>query len=421
MLKIKRKNLYLHVILLFCGMLFMLIKNPTFCLLIAIVQMCLIIMKAKFSIFSIFTFLIDFCLLQEYGAYVGWNVYGLLSYTYVPIYFYEMFLCTFLFNEFVLWFMDLSNCIKNERMLFDVQVNVGFKLSVLLCIFAVIITVLIFPSLPSLSSFTTENRFNSGYLSFQGWSCMPYFFLAIAIMNKRCSKCALISIFFVMSWYVFHGERVDCIGFLSLLAIKYYNENRNKKTVIMRIVLIIGGVVALFVAVGMLRAGMKNIKVTDVVNGILIQSTACDVTYVFNCAMDLAKKGECLHGITYLSYIVNCVPLLNDPYSFESYIHDYYYTAGGGHFFAEPVANFGIPFTIVFSFFYILFLTRVVRKATRYRYMVYAALCISIFRSAWYGLNYPIVTILYFTPVILFASEFMKKIVKKEKHDVGLN
>lgn len=77
-----------------------------------------------------------------------------------------------------------------------------------------------------------------------------------------------------------------------------------------------------------------------------------------------------------------------------------------------PIANFGVGFACVFSAFYILLLVSVIRKRTRYRYMVYAAICITIFRSAWYGLNYPIITILYFAPALLVAYNLLTR--KKE-------
>lgn len=58
----------------------------------------------------------------------------------------------------------------------------------------------------------------------------------------------------------FHGERVDCMGLLAFLAIKYYNNNRNNKNTIMKIGVIAGCVVVLFVAVGMLRTGADNLQ-----------------------------------------------------------------------------------------------------------------------------------------------------------------
>lgn len=381
---------------------------PTVCLSVAIFQLLAIICAAKVSIFSVFAILVDFCLIQQYAAYVGIEVYGLLEITSVPIYYYEMFVCTYVFNAALFMALTNSACLRNESELFKEKIDVGFDFSMVLAVLAVMITLLIFPTMPSLATFSSVGRFNSGIISFSGWSCIPYFFLSIAIINKRCTKFVVPMAFFVSIWYVFHGERVDCIGFLTLFAIKYYNDNPGKKAMVKEIVcaLTVG---ILFAGVGILRGGSTDVTFNDLLHGLFIQSTACDVTYVFNCAVDLAKKSISFKGITYLSYIINCVPLLSDPYSFQSYIHEYYYTAGGGHFFAEPVANFGLGFACLFSCLYIAFLVSVVSKRSRYHYMVYAALCITVFRSAWYGLNYPITTILYFAPAVLVAYNFITR------------
>ena len=53
----------------------------------------------------------------------------------------------------------------------------------------------------------------------------------------------------------------------------------------------------------------------------------------------------------------------------------------------------------------------------RYAYMIYATLCISVFRIAWYGLNYPQITILYFVPFALFADYAMRKVRKSVPTD----
>lgn len=406
---VKKHDFIIIICTLFCGLGVLFINDPTVCLAIALIQTIMIFKKAKISLFSILAFLLNFCLIQEYGAYVGWDVYGLLAFKQVPIYFYEMFICVFSFNLILYCVLSISNCLENEGKLFTLNVDAGFQISVLLIIAAVGITFLMFPTIPSLGTFVLTNRFTRGILPFTGWSCMPPFFMAIAIMNERCRKCAIFVTVIIVFWYVFHGERVDCMGLLAFLAIKYYNNNRNNKNTIMKIGVIAGCVVVLFVAVGMLRTGADNLQLKKVLKGALIQSTACDVSYVFNCAVDLATKGELFHGITFLSYAVNCVPFLNAPYSFGSYIQNFYPTAGGGLFFAEPIANFGLKFAIFFSGAYILLLARLVRKTTKYRFMVYAALCITIFRTAWYGLNYPIIAILYFAPAILFATRLINR------------
>ncbi len=409
---IKKKSLYFFAWTAVLAIIAYGMKLSAVCFAIAMLQLLVIVWIAKISIFSLFAILINFCLIQEYAAYVGVEVYGLLGITTVPIYFFEMFICTYVFNIALYMALTNSNCLKNESELFKEKLDVGFGFSIVLSLVAIIITLLIFPTVPSLKSFSNAGRFNSGIISFSGWSCIPFFFLSVAIINKKANKIVIFISAFIAIWYVFHGERVDCIGLLALFAIKYFNEHPGKKAIMKEIIgaLIIGLV---FVGIGILRNGVSNLTLSDLFHGLLIQSTACDVTYVFNCAMDLAKKGTLLHGITYLSYLVNCVPFLPDSYSFQSYIHDFYYTAGGGHFFAEPVANFGIGFACLFSCFYITALVTIVKKRTKYRYMVYATLCITAFRSAWYGLNYPMTTILYFAPAVLIGYNLMTRKQRK--------
>ena len=247
---VKKHDFIIIICTLFCGLGVLFINDPTVCLAIALIQTIMIFKKAKISLFSILAFLLNFCLIQEYGAYVGWDVYGLLAFKQVPIYFYEMFICVFSFNLILYCVLSISNCLENEGKLFTLNVDAGFQISVLLIIAAVGITFLMFPTIPSLGAFVLTNRFTRGILPFTGWSCMPPFFMAIAIMNERCRKCAIFVTVIIVFWYVFHGERVDCMGLLAFLAIKYYNNNRNNKNTIMKIGVIAGCVVVLFVAAG---------------------------------------------------------------------------------------------------------------------------------------------------------------------------
>lgn len=410
MIKINKKILFHYIAVLIISYIAILLKNPTFGLLVAALQLVIIFITAKISLLTIFSFLINFCLVQEYGAYSGWNVYGILAYSSVPIYYFELLYCTYFFNLVILFVIYFTKYLENEEKLFKTSsIDITFSLSILLIIGAILITILIFPTLPSLQSFTTVNRFSSGILSFTGWSCIPIFFLAVSIMNKKLRKLTIFATAFVLLWYFFHGERVDGIGLLAFLAIKYYYDNKNDKAAVLKIVILGSIAVVILVIIGMIRSGTSEVRIQNILSKILVQETACDVTHVFNCAVDLWKHGNQYHGYTYMSYLVNCIPFFADPYSFQSYIHEYYYTAGGGMFFAESVGNFGIRFAMLFSVAYIVAMSVLIRKTTTYRLLTYTALSISIFRTAWYGLNYSIITILYFAPFIIVVNYLLKK------------
>lgn len=401
---IKKEDILLFIASVLLGVMALFSSNSSLCLIVAVIQMILIFKKATISFFSIIAVPINFCLYQEYVAYNGGEVYGLLNFKNVPIYYFELFICVFSFNLIIYLFIYFSKCLEWEKRLFSFSTGVNYTLSVILCMCAVVITLLIFPSVPNLKSGITRTW--SGILPFSGWSVIPFFFLATALQNLKCRKAAIVSMVFVISWYVLHGERVEPLGLLCLICIAFcYKDKRNLKPAL----LFLMSVVVLFIIVGMSRGGVKNYTVSSVLNSVLIQSTACDVTYIFNCAVDVLKKGICFYGITYLSYLFNCIPLLQDSHSFQMYIQNFYPTAGGGLFFAEPIANFGILFTIFFTFFFFLIIVLLMRKPCRYTYMIYATLCTSVFRIAWYGLNYPQITILYFVPFVLFADYLMRK------------
>ena len=307
----------------------------------------------------------------------------------------------------MLIFITVTDCLKHESQLLRNNIDIGFQLAIALDICAIVLTLLIFPSIPFLTVMSRVNRFYSGYLPFTGWSCIPHFFVSTAMTDKRARTFTLFAGVFVILWYMLHGERVDSIGLCLLIMIKTYHESRDKKRIFIKMALVLFAVILAFIIVGMVRSGSVEFTIGDILRSIIIQPTACDVTHVFNCAVDLAKKGEYFNGITYLSYIINCVPFLHDPYSFEAKIGKYYPSAGGGLFFAEPIANLGISFACLFSAFYIYCFTRIIKKSTRYRYMVYCALCIASFRTAWYGLCYPIITILYFVPAIIICRKIL--------------
>lgn len=137
---VKKHDFIIIICTLFCGLGVLFINDPTVCLAIALIQTIMIFKKAKISLFSILAFLLNFCLIQEYGAYVGWDVYGLLAFKQVPIYFYEMFICVFSFNLILYCVLSISNCLENEGKLFTLNVDAGFQISVLLIIAAVGIT-----------------------------------------------------------------------------------------------------------------------------------------------------------------------------------------------------------------------------------------------------------------------------------------
>lgn len=382
--------------------------DPLVGMLVAIAQAILLFAHAKLSFFSIFPALLTFCLFQEYAAISGFEVYGVLELGVVPYYFSELKFCVYSFNLFAMLIVLFTGVLDKERELLRIRFGVSDRASILFILLAVAITLLIFPSLPSFSSFGSGNRYDMGILSFSGWSIVPFFLLSTAIGNAKNRMAGVIASAFVIVWYAFHGERVETLGFIVLLSVKYYAGNSERRGAMLRLIAAAAIIIPVFLAIGRLRTGSSFLDIGELLRSVAIQPTACDVTYVFNCAVDLYYRGIQLDGGTYLSYLVNCVPLLKDPYAFASVIDQYYFTPGGCLFFSEAIANFGFLFSLVFSLAYLLLISAVISRGDTWSYLVYCALMICVFRLAWYGLNYPITTIVYFVPFALISSRLLE-------------
>lgn len=373
-------------------------------MLIAIIQVVFIFVHAKLSFFSFFPTLLTFCLFQEYAAVSGIEVYGVLGLGAVPYYFDELKVCVYAFNLIAMMFVLFTGVREREIELLKTRFAVNDRAAILFILIAVIITMLIFPSFPNFSSFSSGNRYNNGFLSFSGWSIVPFFLLSAALGNSKSRAPGVVASIFVVVWYATHGERVETIGFIVFLVMKYYVGNMNRRGTMLKLAAVAVIVIPTFVAIGSLRSSAGAFDIGELLRSITIQSTACDVTYIFNCAVDLYYRGIQLNGETYLSYLVNCVPFLEDPYAFATVIEQYYFSPGGGLFFAEAIANFGFLFSILFSFSYLALVAAVISRGNTWSYLVYSTLIICIFRSAWYGLNYPITTIVYFVPFVILTS-----------------
>lgn len=378
-------------------------NNAAICMGCAAIQVIMVCWKAGLSFMSAFCFIVNYSLLPQYIAYTGGNVYGLLGLGYIKIYFFELCYCCYALNTVIYAFIVFTSFIQNERKVFKKDYNFSYTTVILLSITAILLTLLIFPDMSF--GFDGENRFDSGIISFSGWSCIPFFLLSLGLLSKKRKKTVYSATGFVCLWYMMHGERVDVVGMLFFFAMVYFHSKKRRKQDIISVALVGMFLVAVLLAIGSWRGG-DSFSIQNLISSIVVQSTVCDVTNVFNASVDTFYKGNVFGGITYLSYLINCIPRMPDSYSFQCLIGETYRSAGGGLFFAEPIANFGFILTSVEILLFVYFVYYITKKQTKYRSLIYAELCLSIFRSAWYGLNYPIVTILYFIPAVLLLNKF---------------
>lgn len=418
-LRVPKTSIYAIGIFVFLSIIGYYIKNPTMGLACCMIELGYIVFRARFSIISMFSFLLNYCAVMEYLAYEGLHVYGLLNLKIVPVYYWEFITCCFILNIITVILISTTDLLKDEKEIYSNRFNVSKKVIIILLIVAIIITLMIFPSVPG--TFAGSNRFTSGILPFRGWSCIPFFFLSVGIISKKQVRTVAFSVFFVCAWYVLHGERVEAMGMIVFVI--FWIFNTRKMTLSRKIGICILAIAALLslTAIGIFRGGTQA-SVSSIIRNLVIQSTACDVTHIFNCAVDLWKENNGYNGITYMSYLINCIPLLKDDYSFQKRIAVDYSTAGGGLFFAEPYANGGIMLIVLICILWFVFIRIIVKRKTIYCTIIYIELVLSIFRTAWYGLNYPIITIMYFVPfTVLLNNLFLKRYHNKKKMKICNN
>lgn len=388
-----------------------------------IILFMIIVKKAKFSFFSLLTFILVFTLfqefmLEEYGIATGMLVTGIEA----KNYFHELYLCTNIFCIIEYFFMSTTKMIDNEKKFYLMKIDITDFWAMFFSILALVITILIFPSIPTFKS-NLINRFNSGILPFSGFAGLVFLLIAITYDYGKKNKYIYYIDIFIVFWFFGHAERVEALGLLSYILLKYINQTANGLQNIFQFIkkyyklIVISFIVISFLTwLGMTRTNVGNSKITlgGILTKIFVQSTASDVAYIFNCSVDLWKNDNLLNGSTYLSYLSRIAPFIGEFTSSEHAIQQYYYTVGGCPFFAETMMNFGIKgiFPIITMFFAVH--AFILKKVTKFRAIFWIPIVIEIFRTAWYGWTGWFRLSIFIVPIIyVFITKF--KIVTKIK------
>ncbi|MFR1827795.1 MAG: O-antigen polymerase [Clostridium butyricum] len=384
-----------------------------------------ILNKAKFSFFSVLTFILLFTLFQEFMLEtfnIGTGM--LITGTEASNSFLELYLCTNIFCAIEFLFIDGTNIIENEKKMYLTNIFMTDFWAISFTILSLIITILIFPTFPTFKT-TLVNRFNSGIIPFSGFAGLVLLLVAITYDSAKKLKFIYIIDFFIVFWFIGHAERVEALGLIVYLILKYLNQNSLglhsifqviKKHYKLGIVCILG--VGFLIWIGITRTveHSQNISLEYLLSRILIQSTASDVAYIFNCSVDLWKNGDLLNGYTYLSYLSELMPFGANISTSEMVIKEYYFTVGGCPFFAEIIMNFGILgiipiITLFFSIHYFI-----VRKANEFKAVFWIPIVIEIFRTAWYGWTGWFTLSFWVTPILYLIITRLKIAGKSYKY-----
>ena len=401
------------------------LSDKTLIMIDEIIGLFLVFNIARFSYFTVLTFLNVFTLFQEFYLDVFGITTGMLKTgKEAPNAFFELSICTSIFIIIELFFLCSTNMLAVEKSLYRKELF-DTKWSVIFRIVSFFLTLLIFPTIPTFKT-NVGHRFDSGILPFSGFAGLTFFLLAISFNNQIKKKYYLFD-FFSVFWFIGHAERIEAMGYLCYVLLRYLNKNDTSNLSIWKIIkkfykliLIVLGSLIFLVWIGLTRGGGENnFKITFLIERLFIQSTACDVAYVFNCTVDLAKNKGLLFGKTYLGHISNLIPFIPNNFDISEVIMKNYYTVGGCPFFGECVANFGIVGVAPLMMMYFYLNSFFLKKDSKFRFLFWVPISMMSFRTAWYGwtswytLSFVVAPIIYIIYKCILKKIILPNIILK--------
>lgn len=403
-MKVKKENIVLILIVVLFAMIYILSElNPNVLFAANIIICIFICIKAKFSLFSIKSFLINYVLIAVAFQYNTGKSYGLLSMGIYPLRYDMMCGLALIYNCIMLVYLINSNILKREEEILKYKVQENIIFSTICSVLAIGFSIIAFPSLNF--KFGSSARFNA-LLPGNAWNHMAIISLIFAMPNFKKSKIVKFSYLFCIAWFLLHSERVDMVGLiLALIIILIVNGKETAKKLLsfknMKYYII--GLIAFVVLVyiGEYRSGRTEINFETITRKMLVQNTAADVGYVYNSAILYKEANGLMYGKTYLLYIIKIIPLISSAkYDAVAILQKTYNTAGGILNLAEPYMNFGVLGIVLFAIAELSIINFILKKKKDYNFFLYIFILATPFRVTWYGLMYIEKGIIYIMPVL---------------------
>ncbi len=412
MFRVKKGELLIYIILLFCGVAVCLTAEPIPAFIFMTLIFMLIFIRAGFSFFTAIAFIMLFSYLQlviykENGVSTSGFLYRVGKD--LPFYLSEMtvsFVSFFLCELFFIWFTKL---VGKETALYQNGHLMSASTAYLFMAAAITLVIMLFPSFPSFKLDAAARR-TQGITGTYGFLLLALCLAALTIDASYRHKPLIAGYAFIIFWVFGHAERVEVLGFVIYYLIKllnHYSSGKGKKYLFdirkVGIILMVAAIFLLGTWVGMVRLSDEHYSLSDVIYKLVVQGTCGDVLHVFDCSIDMAKKGNLLHGYTYVDYFLQLIPGMNSKYQVSIAIADYYETNGGAFFFTEPMMNFGIVGIILSNIGFFLAMRLMLDRPTELKAYMWIPIVIEIFRITWYGRSAWILACFIEMPLVYFG------------------
>lgn len=410
------RNKFINIMLGFCFFIvsiFLCKDNVYVLFLIDMFLLFLIVYKAQFSLITIWAIVPNYTLMCVFYYYVTDIAYGKLAFI-NKLQYNKMCELLILYNCVLVLFTYFSSFLDYEKGIYEKDVKIDNISANICALLAVVMAYIAFPSFNFI--FDNTNRFNA-LLPGHFWNHFSVILLIFSVGNLKKSRLVRICYCVVIMWFLLHSERVDILGLILFLLIRYCSKKKYQfslKTMsIVSCVCI--AIFLLFIYIGNIRAGEQFVVSTSgFMQSFFTQSTASDLGHVFNGTLEYVDQKGLLYGKTYITYLQGIIPTLEQPLRAGHIIESYYHTAGGEFILTEPYMNFSFLGIVIIIPIYVCIVLKIIRKNSMYNRIVFYFLTVAAIRYLWYGLTYIETGIIYLIPLTYFGVTFLEKCIYKK-------
>ena len=336
------RNKFINIMLGFCFFIVSIFLCKDYVYVLFLVDMFLlflIVYKAQFSLITIWAIVPNYTLMCVFYYYVTDIAYGKLAFI-NKLQYDKMCELLILYNCVLVLFTYFSSFLDYEKGIYEKDVKIDNISANICALLAVVMAYIAFPSFNF--TFDNTNRFNA-LLPGHFWNHFSVILLIFSVGNLKKSRLVRICYCVVIMWFLLHSERVDILGLILFLLIRYCSKKKYQfslKTMsIVSCVCI--AIFLLFIYIGNIRAGEQFVVSTSgFMQSFFTQSTASDLGHVFNGTLEYVDQKGLLYGKTYITYLQGIIPILEQPLRAGHIIESYYHTAGGEFILTEPYMNF---------------------------------------------------------------------------------
>ena len=361
-----------------------------------------ILIKARISYFSIKTIVLYYVSIPVMAKYFfGYSV-GILSSTSIPLYYSVMMGMLYVYFSINLFLLIKTRILALETKIIRNGFHIPTEFVYLFSILAMICIIIQFPYF---RDFSGKEGMQTPLLPGSAWNAVSLVCLIFCLPYIEKKWIVRIAYLFVVLWCFLHFERVDALGILILVLFYFMKKYRLSTKWYVAIGVALLAILLALAYIGNYRAGGTE---QSIFMQLLVQTTASDISYLYNIGFQYIEDYGFLFGRSLLSYFTELVPGLSSHYDISSILFDAYGHPGGQFLLSEPLMNFGMVGLLLFAFAEFGAIYFVLKKCKGVGFLYYALLVASLFRYCWYGIHYIETACVFIIPILYVVTKYVR-------------